>query len=454
MNPVRFEILLELFGDDDTLSIFTEQSMVQSWLDVEVALAGAQAELGTITAATARAIADAATLANLDLSALWSSARIVGYPILPLITQIEAKLPPEHAGSVHLGATTQDIMDSGLALQLRATHRRQHDLITTLGDQLAEVCANHVQTVMAARTHAQQAVPTVLGAKLSVYLAEVSRQRARLATAAADVTVVSLFGAGGTSSAYGPDAALLRQRVAERLGLRNCDVPWHVARDSLAAYASACTSAAATCARLAREVIDLARTEIAEVSEAGGHLRGASSTMPQKQNPISSEGIIGLAVSAEALNTAMPRVMEAGHERAAGEWQIELHVLPQIVCLANSALLTTVDMLAGLQIHPERMRRNLGADGDLIMAEAYMMHLTPVLGRASAHELVYAAASQARESGESLLAVLRRTSPPAARDQLSAELQPDDYLGDPAHVISSALSAWRTQGEKSDESGA
>lgn len=444
MTATRFELLSCLFGDEDTASAFSERSTVQAWLDVEAALAAAQAELGLIGPGTAQAIAAAATADAIDLPLLWKQARNVGYPILPLVNQLEAALPAEHRGHVHLGATTQDIMDTGLSLQLKTAAGRQAALIQSLGDRLAELAEAHETTLIAARTHAQQAVPTVLGAKFAVYVAELARQRARLAAAAGDACAVSLFGAGGTSAGYGGQAPALRASVARRLGLRPAEVPWHVARDSLAAFAAACAGAAATCARFAREVIDLARTEIGEVSEADGYLRGASSTMPQKRNPIGSEAVIGLAVSAQAVSGTMLRAMEAGHERSAGEWQAEWQALPQVVCLTNSALLTASQVAAGLQVFPERMRANLTADGELLMAEAYMMKLAPVLGRGEAHELVYDAVVTARRQDEPLIAVLRREAPAGARAALEAELRPEDYVGDPARAIAEAVREWRS----------
>lgn len=434
-------MLLRVFGDPDTAEIFSERALVQSWLDVEVALAAAQADLGLLDGATARAIADAARLENIDLGALWSDTRTVGYPILPLIKQIEIALPAEHRGRVHFGATTQDIMDTALSLQLRTAARRQDVLLRRFGDALAHLTVEHSSTVTAARTHAQQAVPTVLGVKFAVYLAEVARHRARLAQASVDIEVVSLFGAGGTSAAYGSKAQLLRERVAARLGLATVDVPWHVARDSLAAFAAAGAAMAATAARFAREVIDLSRTEIGELAEVGGYLRGASSTMPQKSNPIDSEAVVGLAASSSALSSAMLRAMEAGHERSAGEWQIEWQVLPQLVALCSSALLTVGTIAKGLRVFPDRMLENLAADGGLVMAEAYMMGLARTLGRDEAHELVYAAAQRARQSGIPILDVLRDSSPEHVRADI-AEIGPDSYLGEPEVTIAAALSLW------------
>jgi 3-carboxy-cis,cis-muconate cycloisomerase len=442
MNAPRFEMLLRLLGDETTTEIFSETSTVQRWLDVEVGLAAAQAELGLLDTESAKAIAASARVENIDFSALWSEARTVGYPILPLIRQIEAALPSNHRGRVHLGATTQDIMDTALALQLKAAAERLETLLCAFGDNVARLAEAHATTVIAARTHAQQAVPTVVGAKFAVYLGEITRHRVRLTAATTDVAVISLFGAGGTSAAYGENAHVLRREVAHRLGLRSVDVPWHVARDCLATFAMVCAAMASTAARFAREVIDLSRTEIGEMAEPAGYLRGASSTMPQKSNPIDSEGVIGLAASAQALATAALRSMEAGHERSAGEWQIEWQVLPQLICLSSAALLTVGSITEGLRIFPDRMRENLKADGGLVMAEAYMMRLAPTIGRDEAHELVYTAAHRSRETREPLIDVLRAISPEHVRNLLE-EIGPDTYLGEPEVTIAAALGAWR-----------
>ncbi|MBK1783940.1 class-II fumarase/aspartase family protein [Prauserella cavernicola] len=438
MIPQRFEMLLELYGDERTTEILSEQAMIGSWLRVEAALATAQGELGVLGAAEATAIVEAATPDNIDSERLWKETRTVGYPILSLVRQIDGALPEQRRGRVHYGATTQDIMDSGLALQLDDTARRLLELLTRLGDALAELAERHVHTVIAGRTHALHAVPTTFGAKLAPYVAELTRHRDRLAAARERVAVVSLFGAGGTSAAYGEQAPAVRARVAELLGLSGTDVPWHVARDGLAEFGLVCCLLSATCARFAREVVDLSRTEIAEVSEASGHHRGASSTMPQKANPIESEAVIGLSATAGALGSALFRAMEAGHERAAGEWQAEWQVLPQLAALGAAALRTTTSIVEGLQVFPDAMRANLDADGGLVMAEAYMMRLAPSLGRERAHDVVYEAVRRCRVSGEPLADILRESLPADC-----AEITPDTYVGDPQRTVEAAVSAWR-----------
>ncbi|WP_211225830.1 lyase family protein [Nocardioides alkalitolerans] len=438
-----FDLLWELYGDDEMAEVFSAEQTVEAWVRVEGALAGAQAELGVVPSDRAGAIervcADPATV---DLDALWGSARNVGYPILGLVRQLDAALPVELRGSVHFGATTQDIMDSGLALQLDRAMSLLEQRLRGLGDALGALVTEHAATVMPARTHGQQAVPTTLGAKLGVYLDEVGRHRRRLLAARDDVRRVSLFGAGGTSAALGPQAAHVRTLVADRLGLVDAVVPWHVARDSIVHLAGIVVGASTTAARLAREVTDLSRTEIGEIGESVGHHRGASSTMPQKANPITSESIIGFAVAARTALPGLSRAAEAGHERAAGEWQAEWVLLPAVFANASSALLLAADLASSLAVYPDRMRENLDADGGLVMGEHAMISLAPVLGREHAHDVVYEMALESRRRREPFASVLGAWL--ADQPALPAiDVTPGDRsVGDALLVSRAAVDGW------------
>jgi 3-carboxy-cis,cis-muconate cycloisomerase len=436
-----FSLLTRLHGDSEMQAIFSEDRCVADWIAVEAALARAQAAVGDIAPAEAAAVQAAAATAAVDREALWEQARSVGYPILGLVRTLAAAVPRETPERVHYGATTQDIMDTALAMALRDALGRLDALAAALGDALARLVDEHRGTVMAGRTHAQQAVPTTLGAKLAVFLAQLTRHRERIAQCAPRVAVVSLHGAGGTSAALGPRAADVRAGMAAELGLAAAEVPWHVARDGVVELGQVCAQLAATCTRLAREVIDLSRTEIGELTERDGDHRGASSTMPQKRNPIGSEAVVGLGVTAAALAAALPRAAEAGHERAAGEWLVEWHVVPQVACLTAAALRSCAEIAEGLEAHPAAMAANLEADGGLVMAEAYMMALAPALGRQRAHDLVYDAAQRVRAGGVNL-----RDAVAAAGGDLPDLPAPAGYVGSAAAVCDVALAAWRASG--------
>ncbi len=436
-----FDLLSQVAGDPGMRLIFSERATVEAWLRTEVALATAQAELGIISRHARDAIASAADPDRIDMPRLWDETRVVGYPILPLIRQVDELLPPEDRGTTHMGATTQDIMDTGLVLQLVAASDYLIGLLERVGDELARRAAEHAATVMPGRTHAMHAVPTTFGAKLAGYLADVTRHRERAIEARRAVATISLHGAGGTSAAYGPRAREVRALAAAELGLVAVDVPWHVSRVRLAEWAQAWTLAIGTAARLAREVIDLSRNEIAEVSEPDGHHRGASSTMPQKRNPITSETIVGCSIIAGSLGAAVARIVEPGHERAAGEWHAEWYVLPTLASLAASSLDAMVGLVAGLQVHTEQMRANLELDHGLIMAEAYMIGLAPSFGRERAHDIVYEAAGASRARDVTLQDALLSVIPADRLDALRS-IDPAEYVGECAHIVESAVAGW------------
>jgi 3-carboxy-cis,cis-muconate cycloisomerase len=438
-----FRLLSTLYADPVMTGIWSADTMIASWLEVEAGLAEAQAAVGLIDADDAQAISAVCRPGLIDQEQLWKSARVVGYPILPLTRQIAASLPPGPAGRVHYGATTQDIMDTGLALQLGLTCGRLLDLAHVFGAALAALAGEHADTVMAARTHAQQAVPTTFGAKIGGFLAELTDEVADLRRAAEAVRVVSLFGAGGTNAAMGPQAPAVRRELARRLGLSDSDVSWHVSRHRVARFGSACATLAATCVRFAREVVDLSRTEIAEVREQDGHHRGASSTMPQKANPVLSESVVGFGVAATTAAGSLLRAMEAGHERSAGEWQIEWLMVPDVAEYTAAAVLLAGEAAGTLRVFPETMRANLRRDGGLLMSEALMMRLAPTLGQAGAHDLVYSAATEARRTGAELAEVVRRTLQADGVDGPDLELSVDQYVGEAPAMARAAVDRWR-----------
>ncbi len=441
-----WDLLMGVFADPGMRRIFSEEATIGAWLAAERALARAEARAGVITPEEAAAIAGGAELSRVDRESLWEETRNVGYPILPLVRLVAAKLPEGPNGRVHFGATTQDIMDTGLALQLTSAVDHLTGLVQSFGDALSILVERHSGTVMAGRTHAQQAVPTTFGAKLAVELAECSRHRQRLAELRPRVALVSLYGAGGTSASLDGRGVEVRAHMAELLRLGVDHVPWHVARDGVAEFGLCCGLLAATAGRFAREVIELSRTEIGEVAEVGGHHRGASSTMPQKRNPISSEVVVGMAGVADALASGLLAAMRPTHERSAGEWQMEWVLVPEVAQLAAGALRNATEVAAGLRVFPERMAANLLADGGLLLAEAYMMRLAPTLGRERAHDLVYEAVNATRATGATLVDALRSLLGQSEGTQDAAamvELEAKDYVGDVALTCEEAVARWR-----------
>ena len=433
--------LLGALGEPRFVEAFSADRTIKSWLDVEEALARAQAEHEVIPASAAEAIRQKLATVEIDRGLLDEGTRLVGYPILPLLQQL-GRTDPKVAAWLHYGATTQDVMDTAVVLLLRDACKDIALVGAELGDSLAALAGVHRTTPMAGRTHGQQAVPITFGMKVAGWLDEVGRSLVRLGEARAEAEVVQLYGAAGTSAAYGPLSAGTRRRVAEILDLGCDDVPWHSVRDRLAEVAAALGVLAVATSRIALEVIDLARSEIAEVREGGGRLAGASSTMPQKANPILSETIVGLSGMACALSAVPLRAMTGRHERSAGEWQMEWDSLPLLVAYTGSAVARCGDLVAGLHVDPERMAANLEVDGGLIMAEALMMQLAPRLGRLEAHDVVYDLSARARATGISLAEAARAH---AAEQGFGEEfhLEPADYLGESEAIVTTAVERWR-----------
>ena len=442
----RFDLLTDVFGDPDMSELWTEDAAIKGWLGFEGALATAQGELDLIPKEAAAEIVATCDSLVVDPDLLWERTRSVGYPILPLVEQIAASGGETVGRYVHWGATTQDTMDCGLATQIAASITHVKQLLLKLGDAINVLAQREGQTPMAARTHAQIAVPTTFGAKLAVFVTEFARHLDRLNAVGQRACVVQLFGAGGTAAAYGSSSKRVRHRVAELLNLVSTDVPWHTARDSLAECLWVLGAITATIGKLAKEVISLSRTEIGELREGSeGLFRGASSTMPQKANPITSEVLVGFAGASAGISPTGYFFMPAGHERSAGQWQIEWYALPESFRIASSSLLHANELVSSLEVNRERMAANMTLEGGMLMAESAMMLLAPEIGRHDAHELLHQTCANARSTGAMLEESLR-TGPVATYFE-GQSLEPADYLGEAAQLPSAAAALWNAAKE-------
>ncbi|MFN3744021.1 MAG: 3-carboxy-cis,cis-muconate cycloisomerase [Hyphomicrobiaceae bacterium] len=426
-------IYRDFFGTPAMRAVWSDEALVARYVEVEVALAKAEARVGVIPSEAAKAIASKADASKLDLAALKAETDIVGYPIIGIVHQM-ARQCGEAGRYVHWGATTQDIMDSATVLQLRAALDIINDELHAVTRALESLAAKHRDTVMAGRTHMQHALPVTFGYKAAVWLSSVRRDKARLAALRERLLVVQFSGAAGTLASLGDQGLEVQAALAEELGLAVPDITWHAARDTIAECGSALAIIAGGLAKIATDVMLMMQTEVAEAFEPFVKGRGGSSTMPQKRNPISCEMILAIAKAVRSDAGLLLDAMAADHERATGPWHLEWIALPRAFIATAGALHQARFMLEGLIVDADRMRRNLDITGGLIVAEAAMMALAPHTGRGAAHDIVYDCCRAALSNRTTLLEELEK------RADVTKHLDPATLarVVDPAHYLGTA----------------
>ena len=440
-TPFDSAIFRDAFGTPAMRAVFCDEAAVHRYVEVEVALAAAEARIGVIPQEAATAIRQGARPETIDLDRLKAETDVVGYPIVGVVHQL-AKQVGEAGRYVHWGATTQDIMDTATVLQIREALALIDGDLTAIEAALAALAAKHRSTVMAGRTHLQHALPVTFGYKAAIWLNMVRRHRQRLAELRPRVLVGQFAGAAGTLASLGDKGLAVQDALMDELSLGRPEAPWHVARDGLAEAVTFLGLVTGSLGKIATDVVLLMQTEVAEAFEPFVQGRGSSSTMPQKRNPISCELILAAAKVVRSQVGLMLDAMLADHERATGPWQLEWVALPQAFLAASSALHQSRFMLEGLIVDAGRMRRNLDLTGGLIVAEAVMMALAQHVGRGAAHDLVYGACRAALDKGTILLAELGRL-PEVTRhldgNRLAELTDPVNYLGSAPAMIDRVL---------------
>jgi 3-carboxy-cis,cis-muconate cycloisomerase len=419
------------FGTPAMRGIFDDATLLARYTEVEVALARVQGQLGIIPAQAAKDIAARCDASKLDLTRLKQETEVVGYPILPLVRQLAAQCG-EAGKFLHWGATTQDIMDTAVVLQVRDALALIEKDIATLQATLSRQAKRYRDTPMAGRTHLQQALPITFGYKIAVWLAMLDRHAERLQQMKPRVLVGQFAGAAGTLASLGDRGMDVQKALCEELKLAQPAATWHAARDGLAEAVNFLGLLTGSLGKVAFDVMLMASTEVAEVAEPFVQGRGASSTMPQKRNPISSELILACAKAVRQHAGLMLDALVQDFERATGPWHAEWIALPEAFILTGGALHQAKFMLAGLQVDEARMRRNLDMTHGLIVAEAVMMGLAPHLGRNEAHDIVYDACRAVAEHGGSLadaLAKVPEVTKHLDRKALEKLTDPANYLG-------------------------
>jgi 3-carboxy-cis,cis-muconate cycloisomerase len=412
---------------------------------VETALARAQAQCNVIPADAATDITSKANAASLDMDRLRNETDVVGYPILPLVRQLN-----DMCGSagkyLHWGATTQDIMDTASVLQIKSGLDIVETKLTGVINALQDLAVTYRDTPMAGRAHLQHALPVTFGYKCAVWLSSLYRHRERLQQLKSRALVVQYGGAAGTLASLGdgPEGVDVRKQLASELGLENPSITWHVARDSIAEVANFLALIGGSLGKIALDLIIMSSNELGEVAEPFVPHRGASSTMPQKRNPISSEVILAASKILRSNASLILDAMVSDFERASGPWHLEWVAIPESFVIAVGALHQAEFALSGLVVDKERMAENLASTRGLIVGEALMMALAKHVGRQDAHDVVYEACRETIESkdGSTLLDTLKkdqRVTKFLPLSDLERLCDPINYLGSAQRMVDDTL---------------
>ncbi|MEO3988605.1 3-carboxy-cis,cis-muconate cycloisomerase [Pseudocitrobacter cyperus] len=444
-------LLTPLLRSGAVTDLFTDEQVVQGMLEFEAALARAQAQCEVIPATAVTPIVDACHFQNIDFPSLAVAGANAGNLAIPLVKQLTLAVKtqsPDAARYVHWGATSQDAIDSGLVLQLRAALTQTQSDLSSLIAILAQQTERHRATLMPGRTWMQHALPITFGLKLAGTLDALLRWQERLTQMRKRVLVLQFGGAAGTLASLKEKGPQVAEELAKILKLGLADTPWHSQRDRLlevgAWYAGLC----GTLAKFANDFSLLMQTEVAEVSEPIIEGRGGSSAMPHKRNPVGCAAILTAAQRTPGLMATLYASQIQQHERALGGWQAEWEVLPELISLVGGVMAQSNTIVRGMQVNPHKMRANLDITHGLIMAESVTLALAAFVGKADAHHQIEKCCHQAIDQQRPLLALLQN-DPQIAQYLSAAELaqllDPATALGSSDHFVRQVLARYKEQ---------
>ena len=441
--------LKHLWGTDEMYAVFCDENRVQKWFDYEAALAVAQAELNIIPSEAADEISKKANVTNVDLDAIAVEIRRTKHPLVPALRALQQICTGDCGEYLHFGPTTQDVLDTGTMLQLQEAHTIFLRDLEAVGRELYRLSSAYKSTPMTGRTHGVHALPITFGHKCAIWLAEAGRNHERLTQLEPRTFVGSLVGAVGTQGSFGQHALELDERVMRRLGLGVADISWQPARDRLVEYVGVLGLIGGGLAKIANEIYNLSHSEIDELEEPFNAGKVGSSTMPHKRNPSVSENVVTVGRALRYNVALMHESLVQEHERDGAGWKIEWKALPES-CLMASAILSQMKyILSGLNVHVERMRRNLDITGGLLMSERVMFMIAGSVGKQTAHEIVYEASMEAVERGLTFKEALLNREELAGvltGEDIETLLDPVTYIGLATSIVERELARARTAG--------
>jgi len=444
-TPLDSKIFAPLFNDEEISNLLNDAAFVRVLVEVEVGLAQAEAKVGVIPASAADAI-EKSRAENVDTNALTQGTIRSGFPIIALVQELRKQVSADAAPYLHWGATTQDIMDTASVLQYRAAIKLFRQRIGAIAGSLVALADKHRSTVLAGRTHSQQALPITFGLKAAGWLAPLLRHVERLAEIEPRLLVVQFGGAAGTLAALGDKGLAVVQALADELKLGVPIMPWHVQRDCFVEFGGWLSLVTGSLAKMAQDVILMAQTEVGEVGESAEEGRGGSSTMPQKSNPITSELIVAAARMNASLLSALHNAQIQEHERGTHGWQLEWLTLPQMSQLTGGALKHGAYLTKNLQVDAQAMRSNIARANDVILAESAVFSLARAMPRGEAEELVKRACAVAVAETQPLIAVVEKLAGDSVKPgtvDWQALAKPENYLGATQQLIDAVLAQAR-----------
>lgn len=425
--------------------VFSLENQLRQMVRFEWALSAALESAGLAGPGGTAAIESFLDGLFIDEPALFAQARKSGNIAIPLIRQLAASVRTRDeraASTIHLGATSQDVLDTALVLQMREALELIESSLKEVDEQLAIQAREHADSVLAGRTWLQAGPPVTLGLKIAGWLAAIRRHRQRLESARKRALTLQFGGAVGTLSALGEKGEHVSSVLAQKLELREPEIPWHAHRDNLVEVATSLGLLVGTLGKIARDVSLLMQTEVAELSEPYEEGRGGSSTMPHKRNPVACAMILAAATRVPALVSTLLSAMNHEHERGLGNWQAEWEVYPEIFGLTASALERTLEIARGMVVDRGKMRANLAANNGLGMAEAVSVALAAQIGNDRSHDLVEQASRRAIASNLHLAAVLKSDAEirrHLTEVQIDNLMDPENYLGTSKKMIARVL---------------
>jgi 3-carboxy-cis,cis-muconate cycloisomerase len=437
-----------LFAHGETAAEVSDAALVEAMVEVEVALLGALADVGLAPRESADELAEALASGHLvlDLDELGRATGEQGTPVPGLLRALRLQLSEAASAHLHKGATSQDVIDTAMMLVSRRALEHTVADLSAAADACADLAQRYREAIAPGRTLLQQALPVTFGLKAAVWLSGLDGALAELRGVRDHGLAVQFGGAVGTLASLGDRGLEVAAQLGDRLQLPVPDLPWHTVRLRPARIAAALGATLGVIGKIGRDVVLLAQSEVAEASEGGGAGRGGSSTMPHKRNPVGAIALLACAERGPGLVATMMAAMIQEHERGAGGWQAEWETMLELLRLTGSAAAIARELLAGLVVHPDKMRGEMDLTGGLVMSESVVAALSQPLGRPEAQALVEEAARRSVDERRGFREVLLELPEVAAGlgpDGLDEALDPAGYLGVTAQLIDTALEAHR-----------